>query len=429
MARIGILARLVPPDATPIKTSTETYNGWDLEVLEVYYPAGALPPSELEAGSFDYYYTHTAEGTTKWLVNLTYTAPTTCPTPLEYTTAINLEEFGRLPRELTTILGPKASAEEPTIVTSTRTTWALSVDNYVSLTETSYYTSATLHVQPTDIAPAPIEALRDSHAWGIEYYLKQCYLPGEEDPRIKNCPHQAFGRCSKIEEGPAVMITIVGALFVLGFIENIFWFRRLMLGRWALRCGTVCWWFIATLLMIFVTKYEVGRNAEDQEVLRKQWKEMSFWLKIKLWLLWGFRHKYPERWLGPKKPVSVEEKIEMGNAGGDNGGGNGGGSGGGRASANGGTRAREQVEQDDTPLPVYPGPPSSSVSDGHSMNSGTTAATRGPVLGNLNAVLGPVVGSGTVVIGPTMSPGQQSPASPRRQDTDQGHADGGIRAV
>lgn len=151
------------------------------------------------------------------------------------------------------------------------------------------------------------------------------------------------------------MITIVGALFVLGFIENIFWFRRLMLGRWALRCGTVCWWFIATLLMIFVTKYEVGRNAEDQEELRKQWKEMSFWLKIKLWLLWGFRHKYPERWLGPKKPVSVEERIEMGNAGGDNGGGNGGGSGGGRASANGGTRAREQVEQDDTPLPVYPG--------------------------------------------------------------------------
>lgn len=45
--------------------------------------------------------------------------------------------------------------------------------------------------------------------------------------------------------------------------------------------------------------------------------------------------------MGFKKLVSVEERIEMGNVGGDNGGGNGGGSGGGRVSVNGGICVRE----------------------------------------------------------------------------------------
>ncbi|CAP65849.1 uncharacterized protein PODANS_5_10613 [Podospora anserina S mat+] len=228
---------------------------------------------------------------------------------------------------------------------------------------------------------------------------------------------QGFGRCSKIPEGPAIILAIVGTLFVLGFIENFLWFRSLMQGHRALRCGTVCWWLIATLLMIFVTKYEVERNADEQEQLREQWKRMPFWMKIKLWLQWGFRLKYPERWLGARKPVSVGESIEMGI---------GGGSGGGGGTGTGGTT---RAEHDDTPLPVYPGPPPSSVRDGHSMNSGTTAATWGPVLGNPNAVLGLVLGSGTVVIGPTISSAQQTPASPRRQETGEGPADGAIRAV
>lgn len=59
------------------------------------------------------------------------------------------------------------------------------------------------------------------------------------------------------------MIIIVGVFFVFGFIENIFWFRRLMLGWWVFWCGMVCWWFIVMLFMIFVIKYEVGRNVED----------------------------------------------------------------------------------------------------------------------------------------------------------------------
>lgn len=405
-----------PPDATPITTSKDTYNGWDLEVIEYYYPAGALPRSELQAYDGDYHYTYWYGHTTKWLVDLTYTAPTSCPTPLySYTTKVNLEYLQHLPPDLSSLLSSKATLEEREVITSTRTiVTSTTAGNYVTVTETSYYTSATLHVKATDVAPAPIQKLRERYS--MDYYLVQCYLPGEEDPWIKNCPHQAFGRCSKIPEGPAVILAIVGTLFVLGFIENLFWFRRLMLGQWALRCGTVCWWFIATLLMIFVSRYEVGRDPEDQEELRRQWKEMSFWLKMKLWLQWGFRLKYPERWLGPRKPVSGGERIEMGIGGGGNGGGNGSGNGSGSGGGTGGARAREQVEHDDTPLPPYPGPPSSSVSDGHSMNSGTTAATREPVLGNPNAVLGSGLGSNTVVIGSRMSPGQQqTAASPRQQ--------------
>ncbi|KAK4646983.1 uncharacterized protein QC761_0024600 [Podospora bellae-mahoneyi] len=378
-----------PPDATPITTSKNTYDGWDLEVIEYYYPAGALPRSELQADAGDYHYTYSYGHTTKWLVDLTFTVPTPCPTPSQsYTTKVNLEYLQYLPPDLTPLLSSKATLEKR------------------SHRDLSYYTSATLHVKATDVAPAPIQMLRERVS--MDYYLERCSLPGEEDHRIENCPHQAFGRCSKIPEGPAVILAIVGTLF------------------WALRCGTVCWWFVATLLMIFVTRYEVGRDPEDQEELRRQWKEMSFWLKMKLWLQWGFRLKYPERWLGPRKPVSGGERIEMGIDGGGNGGGNGSGSGGGTGGLGRESRWNTMIHL----CHLILAPPSSSVSDGHSMNSGTTAATRKPVLGNPNAVLGSGLGSNTVVIGSRMSPGQQqTAASPRRQDTDEGTADGGIRAI
>ncbi|VBB82136.1 Putative protein of unknown function [Podospora comata] len=415
------------PDVTPISTTTASLTSWDLEVVEYYYPANAVPTSDLYTWRWDPDPDFRGEGH-QWLVDYTITAPTSCPTPFEYTTEVNLRTSASVPTPLSEILHSMASVETD-VVTYTRFVATTDSSTHRWVQQTSYYTYTTLHVKATDLPPArrpPADYYRYDQ---INYrYIENCFLPGEKDPRPnpfgaeakQKCPHKAFGRCSKIPEEPAIILATVGTLFVLGFIENFLWFRSLMQGHWALRCGTVCWWLIATLLMIFVTKYEVGRNKDDQEQLREQWKRLPFWMKIKLWLQWGFRLKYPERWLGARKPVSVGERIEMGIGGGGNGAGGGAGTGGPPSRA---------PEHDDTPLPVYPGPPHSSASDGHSMNSGTTATTRGPALGNPNAVLGPVLGSGTVVIGPTISSAQQTPASPRRQETGEGPANGAIRAV
>ncbi|KAK4667661.1 hypothetical protein QC763_0059630 [Podospora pseudopauciseta] len=414
------------PGVTPDATTTTSHVGWDLEVVKYYYPVGAFPTTDLytspkqldpERGRYNY----------DWFVDVTFTAPTSCPTPFEHTSKIDIEWSASVPRPLSAILSSKASIETE-VVAYTRTVR----DSTDRREETSHFTYTTLHVKATDLPPAR-RPEADMDRWRSTNdvymrYLRDCYLPGMEDPRPTpkanakdTCPHRIADRCSKIPEWAAVLIGGVAGLFVLGFVENFMCFRKLMQGRWCLRCGTVSWWLFAPLLMIFVTKYELNRNADEQEQLEKQWKEMPFWLKIKLWLQWGFRLKYPERWVGPKKPVGVGESIEMGISGANGGGGSG---------ATGGTPPRAPAaRQDDTPLPVYPGPPSSSVTDVHSMHSRTTSPIRGPVLGNPNAVLGSVLGSDSVVIGPAMSTGQQTPASPRRQDTDEGPAGGGIRAV
>ncbi|KAK4174386.1 hypothetical protein QBC36DRAFT_357638 [Triangularia setosa] len=182
--------------------------------------------------------------------------------------------------------------------------------------------------------------------------------------------YEKFYLCSKTEPWVVIVATVIPVILLLGFTEN-FWFKWLMQGKWCLRSGTVRWCLMDTLFMAFFTTYKHKRSPEDQE-----------WLK---------EHKYLVDWLGVRKPVSEGESIEMGR---DTGG---------TAGAGGSDGRRGQGEEDDSPPPAYPGPPSSRISDTHSVNSVTTAATWGPVLSNMNAVLGPVLGFSTVVIRPTMT--------------------------
>lgn len=204
-----------------------------------------------------------------------------------------------------------------------------------------------------------------------------------------------------------IVAAVIPSIILLGFVENFFWFRRLMLGKTCLRMGTVCWASIFIFVVGF-TIIEKRRSPEDRAEFRQQWKTMQLKTKIKLWCQFGFRHRYPVAWLGERKAVCHEERIEM-RRGGGTGGGDGGPAGG-------------QREADDTPLPAYPGPPSSVI-------SGTTAASSGPVLGNPNAVLAST-GSGAAVVGPTLPPVQpQSPSSPQQPDASLGSAGDGFRAV
>ncbi|KAK0659199.1 hypothetical protein QBC41DRAFT_287209 [Cercophora samala] len=406
------------PDITPISTTTAYSASWDLEVVKYYYLNDAYPTSDLETYVDPY-----GRPSPTWLLDVTFTAPTSCPTRFEYTTAVPLEYYAYVPSALTRLMSSKASVETH-VVTHTREDYRYVGQTYSYYTTTSYATQTTLHVKPTDLPPLRRPQAEDLGYHEVNYnYIRHCFLPGEEDPRVRaaNCPYTYAGKCSKTQPWLVALAVLLPTIFLVGFVENYFWFTRLMQGKGCFRCGTVAWCFLIYLFMVFLMTYEHKRSPEDQERLRLLWKGMPLGMRLKLWLKWGFRQKYPEHLLGSRRPVSTHEGMEM-REGGNGGGGGGGAAGGGRARGGAGDLDGDML------LPAYHGPPST-IGDAHSMESGTTAAHQGPVLGNPNAVLGPVLGSGSVVIGPTMTSVHQTPASPRRQETDERTEDGVIRAV
>jgi hypothetical protein len=101
-----------------------------------------------------------------------------------------------------------------------------------------------------------------------------------------------------------VIATVIPGLFLLGFLESWFWFRRLMIGKSAMRLGTVCWVCISLWVMCF-TRMQDRRSKEDQKLLAENWKNMGSGAAFKAWWKWGFRHRYPEELLGQFSKTTV----------------------------------------------------------------------------------------------------------------------------
>ncbi|CAP71396.1 uncharacterized protein PODANS_6_2350 [Podospora anserina S mat+] len=394
----------IPTGVTPAFSIAITNIDWDIVMSTIVLPTDAIPRSELEDWSqLPSPSTRSQFTTDLWIIDHILTAPASCPTPFEFTTSTSLQPWaGWFPSEfLTEYMLPKATVL-PVQTHSTK----------------GYNPSLVreIHVKPTDLPPTRhggphARTYYDSVVSSLNTtYVQECHRPGGPRPltQEERCPYTYAGKCSKVEPWKVIIATVIPSVFLLGFVENFFWFGRLMMGRTALRLGTVCW-ILIFIFTIGFTIVEDARKPEDQSELREQWKAMPLKMKIKLWFQFGFRQRYPVDWLGERKPRRHGENIETERRG-DTGGGNGGAGTGGR-----------RVE-DDTPLPVYPGPPSSVV-------GGTTAASSGPVLGNPNAVLASM-GSGTVVISPMQTSVQtQSPVSLQRPDPNTGTAGDGFRAV
>ena len=101
-----------------------------------------------------------------------------------------------------------------------------------------------------------------------------------------------------------IVATVIPGLFLLGFLESWLWFRRLMLGKSAMRFGTVCWVLISLFILCF-TRMQDRRSAEDQKMLAEKWKNMGSGAAFKAWWKWGFRHRYPEELLGQFSKTTV----------------------------------------------------------------------------------------------------------------------------
>ncbi|KAH7412067.1 hypothetical protein DE146DRAFT_264409 [Phaeosphaeria sp. MPI-PUGE-AT-0046c] len=301
----------VKPTATPTSTSTASYYYSD-EVLTVYeyYGLNQVPLSEIEPDYYEtrsssFYNSRTASDyitpSTSFVMPVTMTAPASCPTQFTVTTT--------------------ATVSIPSIVRS-QITPTSTVDGGIS-TMGSYYTYS-IKTWYLSAGAAPFESARD---FTYSYYIKSCSTPpaarstsgsnyygggsgssGDDDDSSSSSRY-CYSRYSyycgtDLKTWIIIVATVIPGLFVLGFLESYFWFRRLMMGKSAMRCGTVCWILISLFVLCF-TRMQDRRSPEDRKLLEEKWKSMGSGAAFKAWMKWGFRRGYPVEHLGQYSRTTV----------------------------------------------------------------------------------------------------------------------------
>lgn len=300
----------VTPTVEPYEINTPTsrsydyyYGSSDIDVYTAWYTSGAVPNSDLKP-TRDYDATTTARTTSThydFSMLVTYTAPTDCPTSFTFTTNASVN----VPTQVLHSVTPYAVDTSIPVPTARASyiyeTWYLSNGeapftstddyyytqyieqcstpyNYGSYSDYSY--TRTRYSYPTDSISGGTSGSGgdsgDSYGWSYCYY--------------------GYG-CTNLKIWVIIIAAVIPSIFVLGFFESYFWFRRLMLGKGCLRFGTISWICISLWVACF-TRSQSRRSPEDQKLLRQKWKETSFGTAIKLWFKWGFRHRYPVPLLG-----------------------------------------------------------------------------------------------------------------------------------
>ncbi|PVH93052.1 hypothetical protein DM02DRAFT_619548 [Periconia macrospinosa] len=273
----------VTPSATPYSTST--YIGLlydDVKQVYAYYTDGVVAESDLEP-TYDRsnFYTRTSTSSTSvvYIMPVTWTAPPSCSSTTFSVTDTITPDIPSIVKDQVTPTS-KATSTRSGYSTYVVETWYLSASAAPSTSEYSYRSYVALCTAP------PVSNLRSGGGSSSG---------GDSSSDIEWCTW--YGGCTGIRVWIIVVASIIPGLFVLGFIESYFWFRRLMLGKGALRVGTICW-IMLSLWVICFTRSQSKRSAEDQKLLRENWNKTSTGQAFKLWLKWGFKQRYPVPLLG-----------------------------------------------------------------------------------------------------------------------------------
>ena len=289
-SRTVTLAPEITPTATPTssRTVTDTYD--DVVSVLLYLPASAVPSSDLVSTT-----TTRSSLYTLYNVPITYTAPTSCPTPFTVATYTNVY----IPYDV-----------RPHI-TGFSTSTSVYTYRYVTNSEDS---SVLVFIDRTAVPATMIS--NPTNDFIYSYYVKSCTNPtatatarsgsggsssssgGDDDDYWSGwevCA--AMTGCVAVRTWIIVVATILPSIFLLGFVESYCWFRRMMIGKSALRLGTVCWCFLS-LWMICATRKSESRSPADQVLLKQYWATLGAGTRIKLWFKWGFRWQYPVELLG-----------------------------------------------------------------------------------------------------------------------------------
>ena len=263
-----------PTSQHPIATSTYTNSLLDLEVVQLYLAPGSIEAYKLvDDMGFGLHPGGDGGTSTYWIAPVTYTAPTSCPTPFTVKTTATVS-----------VAASQTADLHPTSTNTYSGVWGPAVTFYLSAAPPG---------------PAP------TSTWDYEHYIAKCREPPSSsssgsgsglDPDTEICVRRSL--CMTWNNWIIVLATVLPGLFVLGFVESFFWFRQLMRGRRAMRLGTLCWTLCSGWVLCF-TRVTPARDLADQPALCAQWKAMSVGEKWRLWWKWGFRHRYPVDLLGP----------------------------------------------------------------------------------------------------------------------------------
>ncbi|KAF2653591.1 hypothetical protein K491DRAFT_780166 [Lophiostoma macrostomum CBS 122681] len=281
--------RTISKGVTPTSraVSSETYYSTyaDLEIISVFYPDNAVADSDLYPT--DYLdYDPTGSVGTIFLMPVTYTAPSSCSS--SFTFATNETVFP--PSQVVDQLTPQTIITEAPYAYSTYTgaadeTWLLTKEAVPITTTAEYYYEYYVAscTTPYSFSNTGLSSGGDDSGSGSGSSYTYCY--------------SYYGSCTSLKIWIIIIASVIPALFLLGFLESWFWFRRLMTGRGCLRFGTVCWIGISLWVACF-TRSQSARSHNDQKLLREQWNRMGSGTAFKLWWRWGFRHAYPTELLG-----------------------------------------------------------------------------------------------------------------------------------
>lgn len=296
--------------ATPVSTYTTTSGGYyydedsDDTIVYVYkyYAPGAIPTAAMTTSTRNYYATETTSSV--FVQTVEYTAPSSCPTPFTVTTTST--------RYIPSQVQDQVSIKSTSTDVSTRR-YAGESTTYTTTYVTAYMAS-TGH--PTGYSA--------THNLVYSYYLTSCVNPGRPSPtptgrsggsggsgtnngddngnssnfdNFNGTSSCAWSNCGNYPYWGIIVVTVLSATFLFGFLESYFWFSSLMCGQGTLRVGTVSW-ILLCLPVVFLTRRIPSRSAEDQERLKAQWKGMRFGNRLSLWTQWGLRYRYPAELLG-----------------------------------------------------------------------------------------------------------------------------------
>jgi hypothetical protein len=231
------------------------------------------------------------------------TAPASCPSQFVVTTSATVD----IPSLVTNQITP----------TSTINGGLSTAGRYYTYSLETWYLSA---------GAAPFTSTDDYY---YRYYVRDCSTPpsygrssstssyyyggggssggtsrDDDDSSSRYCYRYSYYSCTSLRTWVIIVATVLPGLFLLGFLESWFWFRRLMTGKSALRCGTVSWILLSLFVLCF-TRMQDARSKDDQKLLKERWNQMGSGAAFKAWLKYGLRRKYPEEHLGQYSKLTV----------------------------------------------------------------------------------------------------------------------------
>ena len=270
-------------------------------MIDEYYATGAVAESDLLPAS-DLYGTATGDAATSTITSIEFympvvmTAPTSCPTAFTVSTTVEVTVPSAVWGQIKPSSTISATTSTGMYYVYDYETWLLS-ESAAPFTSTSDFTYS--YYIASCSTPPPSYTGSGRNYGGND---NDNYNSGNRNWRDYEACY--FGGCTSIMTWIIVVAAVLPGLFVLGFLENYLWFRRLMMGKSAMRVGTICWVFLSLWILCF-TRMQDARSAEDQKVLTEKWRATPMGQALKLWLRWGFRRRYPVPLLGQYSKQTV----------------------------------------------------------------------------------------------------------------------------